>query len=96
MFAETETGSIYQIDVAGRRARRVTGLNAPTPRTGADGEWHGIAGMLPVQLNRRMLFEWSPDITPAAEPGKRPGTVTSRVVDIVGDEAEIEAAARGL
>jgi len=31
--------SIYEVDFGNNRVRRVSGVNKPTPRQGADGEW---------------------------------------------------------
>lgn len=39
MLYETETGSIYEVDEANKRIRRLTGKGNPTPRMGLDGEW---------------------------------------------------------
>lgn len=36
---KTESGSIYELDQANKRIRRIEGMQVPTPRMGSDGTW---------------------------------------------------------
>jgi len=82
MIVETVSGSKYEVDVAGRRARRLSGESPPTERM-PDGVWRTFSRMHPQggpTLGKSMMFEWADEtVGPAAAPGKSPGTVTTPV-----------------
>jgi hypothetical protein len=85
MIVETVSGSQYEVDVGGRRARRLAGTH-PVPRM-PDGVWRTFAGMLPIQgpeLGKRMFFEWADESVGApAAAGFTPGTVTTPVYQVL-------------
>jgi hypothetical protein len=89
----TVSGSMYEVDLAEKKCRRLVGVNDPKPRQGKDGEWktfHDIAPEVPVK-GSPVLFMWDPSTTPLLEGTPKdesalPGTMTSFVVDIIEDE----------
>lgn len=85
MIVETESGSRYEID--GLRARRLFGKKDPTARLGEDGAWRDLEQEPVVRLGLPLVLLWTSAIQPAAAEGCVPGTITSRVVKIVGVEA---------
>ena len=52
----TASGSIYELDVDGKRVRRLTGKIAPTPRQGADGEWKAFVTL--HEVGDSLGFDW--------------------------------------
>lgn len=48
--------SVYEVDVANDRVRRLEGKNPPTPSQGTDGEWQTYAALSDV--GGRLLFVW--------------------------------------
>lgn len=58
----TETGSIYEVDPANRRVRRITGHRPPTERQGSDGEWKTFVWIRPILWSDGKLalfFDWT-------------------------------------
>lgn len=82
MIVETASGSMYQI--AGLKARRLSGPNDPTPRLGYDGAWRALQVEPVVRIGLPIVLIWTDEIDPPAAEGHTPGTVTSRVVRIEG------------
>lgn len=70
----TISGSIYEIDFAGERVRRLTGQEEPTARQPKDGEWKSYVHVIPVLMTTDggygMFFDWT---------GRGNGTHTSQV-----------------
>jgi hypothetical protein len=56
--------SRYEIDLEGKRIRRLTGLFAPTPRQGADGHWRGYQVLVPEPpaVGEPMMILWAIEI----------------------------------
>lgn len=50
--------SMYEVDLANNRVRRLAGLNDPTPRQGPDGEWQQCKDIYMTQ-DSTLLFVWS-------------------------------------
>lgn len=70
---ETTSGSVYEVDVADRAARRVSGLHDPTPRQGSGGWRHYQS--LDFIVNGpevRVFYDWD---------GKGHGTITGPVMN---------------
>lgn len=82
MIVETVSGSKYEVDVAGRRARRLSGESPATPRM-PDGVWRNFSRMHPQNgptLGHCMAFEWADEsVGPAALARCAPGTITTAV-----------------
>lgn len=82
MLVETVSGSKYEVDLGGRRARRLSGESPATPRM-PDGVWRTFSRMHPQQgptLGKSMMFEWADEsVGPKALPGAEPGTITTPV-----------------
>jgi len=57
MVAVTASGSVYEIDEAQKRVRRLKGAKDPTPRQGADGEWKEYSD-INVCSNGSLLIVW--------------------------------------
>lgn len=76
MIYKTESGSVYQVDEANSRVRRLLGTNAPTPRQGPDGEWKQYVSlsMWNTEDGKCLWIDWT---------GHGNGTVTSRIVEEV-------------
>lgn len=94
MIVETVSGSKYEVDVGGRRARRLEGERPATSRM-PDGVWRSFTGMLPIngpELGKRMFFEWADEsVGTAAKSGHTPGTVTTPVYMLLtGSPAVLE------
>ena len=94
-YVETETGSIYELDVEYRRIRRLHGNSNSTPRVGKDGVWKKIKNATLPNVGSPMIFIWGIDCDPIndIEPGLPDGfrvrtTMTSRVISV--KEAEFE------
>ena len=71
----TESGSLYELDPANRRVRRISGERAPTPRQGTDGEWKTYESWMPFIHPDGALavwFDWT---------GRGNGTWTSPIVN---------------
>lgn len=99
MLAYTLSGSIYEIDLKNRQARRLSGVAAPTPRTGPDGTWRRFVAMLPLNVGQRIFFEWAPGELPLGAEAAfymRPATVTTPVTQVCGELHEVDAAAVGV
>lgn len=60
MIHVTKSGSVYEVDVPGKRVRRLHGEQDPTPRQGKDGEWRAYAAMYWV-TGRCLVFDWAGD-----------------------------------
>lgn len=54
----TESGSVYQIDEARHRVRRVLGTTMPTPKFGVDGDWHEYASIEYERRDHRIFVTW--------------------------------------
>jgi len=80
MKFETETGSLYEIDEAANRVRRLIGVKNPTPRQGNDGEWKTYEDHSPIVIGQSVLLWW------AVESGVGKSTVTSLVKRILEDD----------
>lgn len=82
MIVETISGSRYEIDLAGKRARREYGPGPATKRM-PDGVWREFIGTAPLEgpvLGKRMFFEWADEsVGPTAAEGSQPGTITTPV-----------------
>jgi hypothetical protein len=54
----TETGSVYEVDQAGRRLRRLSGYAAPTANITEDGRWRTFLHVGPLEHGRRVFVIW--------------------------------------
>jgi hypothetical protein len=75
MTFKTQSGSVYEVDHAQSRVRRLSGTHDPTNSQGADGEWRQYYSAL-VELGYSAYFQWNKDDSKA--------TITSPVVEIDG------------
>jgi hypothetical protein len=78
----TASGSVYEVDAANKRIRRLGGLSAPTDRVG-DG-WKAYENITSITIGRSVLIEWtaSTPLLPGSEEPSVPGTLTSSVCAI--------------
>lgn len=97
MKLHTESESVYELDEARKRIRRLSGNGDPTRRTGQDGAWReyesvkctaslgtAIYGPLfdEIKPGYLLLITWPDGTKPAAVSGAVPGTLTSRILRI--------------
>lgn len=64
MKFETETGSLYEVDLESKKIRRLNGKGNPTPRQGQDGQWKkyiNISPSFPV-IGQSVLISWGSDV----------------------------------
>jgi hypothetical protein len=52
--------SLYEVDLAASRIRRLAGKENPTPRQGEDGEWKTFFGISEVMIGQTVLIAWPP------------------------------------
>jgi hypothetical protein len=83
MKFSTISGSLYEVDEAQRRCRRLNGIYDPTPRMGKDGEWRTYHSLYPdpIQVGQQVIIVWGDDVE-AIDPNTIPvakTTVTSPV-----------------
>lgn len=73
----TRSGSVYHVDYANKRVRRLQGNRPPTDRQGPDGEWKSFEDVIETS-DGALGFVWRVD----SEPGRVVfrSTVTSPVV----------------
>lgn len=74
MIYKTRSGSVYQVDHEGKRVRRMSGENDPTPRQGVDGEWKSFHHINEEIAPGHLFFDWD---------GEGHGTITSKVVETI-------------
>lgn len=55
----TQTGSVYELDDAAKRVRRLTGRAEPTPRQGVDGRWRTYVDRTELRAGLPVVFAWS-------------------------------------
>jgi hypothetical protein len=58
MIFYTISGSIYELDRDKNRIRRLEGVENPTPRQGADGEWKTFEHCNEVREGYSVLIQW--------------------------------------
>ena len=83
MIATTKTGSKYEIDLAGKRARRISGAIATMGHT-KDGDWRSFSSIAPdpIQVGTVIVIVWEElDPTKIAN-GSFPITFTTPVASI--------------
>ncbi len=73
--------SAYEVDVAGKRIRRLAGKDSPTPRQGEDGAWKDFQRITDIEKGASVLIVWS-------EEGVIPSTLTSPVVKVIEKDVE--------
>lgn len=73
---DTFSGSVYEIDSANKKVRRVSGTHEPTSNQGIDGEWKHYELVHHVR-NLGLVIEWN-------EQGS--ATITSRVTSHTHEE----------
>lgn len=86
---ETESLSLYEIDVEGKRMRRLRGRLDPTPRQGRDGEWKKIASISDIVPGHPVLIEWVDEATFIPDSGATAGTLTSAVRTVWENSATV-------
>ena len=76
----TVTGSLYELDLTGRKIRRLEGKGSPTPRQGKDGEWKDYVAVSIPCVGSPLLVTWRVD----AEDGTTwfRMTATSKILSI--------------
>lgn len=90
----TASGSVYEVDTAKKRIRRLNGVKDPTPRQGKDGEWRSYRQLHPdpIKVGSGVVILWGEETELLAETKEMlqsigggfgaPMTTTSTVMDI--------------
>lgn len=60
MYIKTISGSLYEVDEAERRIRRIQGMKKPTPRQGEDGEWRTYTSVN-ITIGESLFILWNMD-----------------------------------
>jgi hypothetical protein len=55
----TESGSVYDVDLEGKRIRRVHGRLGPSDTKPQDGIWRDFTGLDGPEVGRSMVVYWS-------------------------------------
>ena len=76
----TETGSVYEVDTDGRRARRLAGKADPTANMKEDGQWRGYQAVRLIAPGLRVMFEWG--FETRGDGLKYRQTLTSQVTEV--------------
>jgi len=58
MIFQTISGSTYELDLEGKKIRRMEGIIDPTPRQGVDGEWRTFETCSEVVVGQVVLIVW--------------------------------------
>jgi hypothetical protein len=87
MQFKTRSGSLYEIDTTNQQIRRLNGTADPTPRQGADGEYRKYVELFPLvpTVGQSLLIVWDKDVIPPPAEGSIPTTITSPVVELIGE-----------
>ncbi len=80
MIFHTQNSS-YELDMARKRIRRLSGHDAPTPRQGEDGAWRDFERISDPVQGTSVLIVWS-------EEGAIPSTLTSPIIKVIDKEVE--------
>lgn len=73
--------SAYEVDVTGKRIRRLSGKEDSTPRQGEDRIWKDFQSISDIKKDVSVLIVWS-------EEGAIPSTLTSPVVKVIEKDVE--------
>lgn len=78
----TYSGSIYQVDDANKRIRRMHGVKPPTERQGND--WKTYASISAIEVGKPVLIVWGSDtpLLPDSPKDAIPTTMTNTVKSI--------------
>lgn len=86
----TESKSVYEVDLANKRMRRLSGEKDPTPRSGKDGEWKVFEYIFPekLEIGKNVIFGWDPKTTPLLKNSDvgSPVTITSQIISVFEDD----------
>ena len=63
----TESGSVYDVDHAGMRIRRVHGRHGPADTQPQDGIWRSFIGLEGPTAGRPMVVYWATEVAGAKE-----------------------------
>lgn len=73
--------SSYEVDLLGKRVRRLAGKESPQPRQGEDGVWKDFQRITDIVVGTSVLIVWN-------EEGVIPSTLTSHVVKVIEKDVE--------
>lgn len=72
--------SVYEVDLEGRRVRRLTGDIDPTPEQGRDGEWRRAEVISTPEVGEKIVIVWSAEVS--RDDAHAHTSVTSTVQDV--------------
>jgi hypothetical protein len=58
MKLTTQSNSLYEINQKTKQIRRLVGLNNPTPRMGADGNWKDYQSISEIIIGQSLIIVW--------------------------------------
>lgn len=76
----TISGSIYEVNLAQNKCRRLLGLQDPTTSQGQDGEWRQCKLISPIEVGLPVVFVWE-TIMNSSDINLK-STMTSEVISI--------------
>jgi len=84
----TESGSVYDVDHAGMRIRRVHGRHGPADTQPQDGIWRSFTGLEGPTAGKPMVVYWANEAGSARETNL--GFRTTEVVEVAEVEPDPE------
>lgn len=84
----TESGSVYDVDVAGQRIRRVHGRHGPADTQPQDGIWRRFAGIEGPEVGLPMVVYWAKEVAGASDTAYGFRTTAVESVQDVDDEED--------
>lgn len=89
----TVSGSVYEVNTDSKQIRRLNGINDPTLRQGADGQWRDYQDIYPnpITVGASAVIVWGPETELLAETKETlskiggsaaPLTTTSTVISV--------------
>lgn len=85
----TESGSVYDVDRAGMRIRRVHGRHGPADTQPQDGIWRSFTGLEGPTAGEPMVVYWANEAGSARETNL--GFRTTEVVEVVEVDPDPES-----
>lgn len=73
-LVKTESGSLYEIDEANKKIRRIYGTVVPTAQFQTDGQWVKYESINKIRKHHSLVIIWALD-------KQLPATITTPIVD---------------
>lgn len=89
MIFKTISGSLYEIDQASKKIRRLSGFNQATARQGQDGDWKPYDRISQLEVGIPLFVVW--EVTNGQGEVVLKSTATSVVAEIILSQSTAEA-----